>query len=302
LNVENICQFYKRLGFHIIESPSSYWLNLGPRFYVALPPQTIIVNPDEDEMAKLCSQPGVLGLKYSTERSTRSPTAAEGDGQPGAIYLLSDKSYDLAKLSRSTRRHTRRGLKMCSVEQIGFDELKAKGMQANLDTLCRQKRDDPIFSQSRRWASFCHAGGAVEGAGVWGAFVNDELAAYAVTFITDDCCNILYQMSCTDMMQYRVNLALFYTINRKMLALPGINRICCGMTPIIDLPGLDTFKTRLGYEKRPVHFKVKLRPWLGRLLLNSAGRGALSLARRVAPDVYLLKQANGFLSIGRASR
>lgn len=100
----------------------------------------------------------MLGLKYSTK--------PQGNGQPGAIYLLSDKSYDLTKLGRSTRRHTRRGLAMCRVKRINFDELKAKGMQANLDTLCRQKRDDPAFSQPRRWACFCDAAGGVEGAGV----------------------------------------------------------------------------------------------------------------------------------------
>lgn len=64
---------------------------------------------------------------------------------------------------------------------------------------------------------------------------------------------------------------------------------------------LNRYKTRLGYEKRPVSFKVKLRPWLSRLLLNPAGWGALSLARRVAPDLDLLKRAEGILSVALAS-
>ena len=293
MNIESFCELLERWGYRTVCGNSTYWAERSRGFFLNMPPYGII-DLDKDELARLFSQSEVLGLKYSTE--------PKGDGQLGAIYLLSDKSYNLTKLGRNTRRHTRRGLKMCRVERIGFDELKVKGMQANLDTLCRQKRDDPTFSQLRRWAGFCDAAGAVEGAGAWGAFVNDELAAFAVTFIIDDYCNILYEISCTSMLQYRVNLALMYTINQEMLGLPGINHISAGLTPIVNLPGLDTFKTRLGYRKRLVNFRVELRPWLSRLLLNPAGRGVLSLARRVVPDLDLLKRADGILSIALASR
>lgn len=54
---------------------------------------------------------------------------------------------------------------MCRVEQIGFDELKAKGMQANLDTLCRQKRGEPMSlveqaSAQPGWAGRTESGAA----------------------------------------------------------------------------------------------------------------------------------------------
>jgi hypothetical protein len=293
MNIENLCELQERWGQRVIRGQSTYWTERSQGFFLNIPPYGII-EPDEDEMARLLSQPGVLGLKYSTE--------PKGSGQPGAIYLLSDKSYDLTKLHRRARRSVRVGLKRCRAEQISFDELKAKGMQANLDTLSRQKRNDPTFSQPKQWANFCDAAGAVEGAGAWGAFVNDELAAYAVTFIIDDYCSILYEMSRTDMMNSQANAALWYTLHREMLASPSINHISCGPTSILDLPGLEEYKTRFGYEKRPVHFVVKLSPWLSRLLLNPAGRGALSLARRVAPDLDLLKRADGILNIALASR
>lgn len=293
MNIQNFCELLECWGQRTVRGKSTYWTEMSRGLFLNLPPHDVI-DLDEDEMARLFSQPGVLGLKYSTE--------PEGNGQPGGIYLLSDKSYDLTKIHRQTRQSIQRGLRTCRVEQIRFDELKAKGMQANLDSLSRQKREDPTFSQPERWANFCYAAGAIEGAGAWGAFVNDELAAYAVTFIIDDCCNILHEMSRTDMMKTHANSALFYTINREMLALPGINHISAGPTSILDLPGLDRYKTQLGYEKRPVHFKVKLRPWLSRLLLNPAGRGALSMAQRVVPDLDLLKRADGILRIALASR
>jgi len=292
MNIENYCELLERWGQRTIHGQSTYWTERSRGIFLNLPPYSII-DLDEGEMVELLSQPGVLGLKYSSE--------PKGNGQPGAIYLLSDKSYDLTKLHKNTRHSVRRGLETCRVEQIRFDELKAKGMQANLDTLSRQKRDDPTFSRPEQWVNFCDAAAAVEGAGVWGAFVKDELAAYAVTFIIDDYCSILHEMSRTDMMQCHANPALIYTIHREVLAVPGINHISGGPTPILDLPTLDRYKTRFGYEKRPVHFRVKLRPWLGGLLLNPAGRGALSLARRVAPDLDVLKRADGILGIALAS-
>ena len=124
MNIESSCELLERWGYRTVCGNSTYWAQRSRAFFLDIPPYSII-DVDKDEMAELFSQPGVLGLKYSTE--------PKGGGQPGAIYLLSDESYDLTKLGRSTRRHTRRGLKMCRVEQIGFDELKVKGMQANLE-------------------------------------------------------------------------------------------------------------------------------------------------------------------------
>lgn len=54
---------------------------------------------------------------------------------------------------------------MCRVEQIGFDGLKAKGMQANLDTLCQQKRGEPMSlaeqaSAQPGWAGHTESGAA----------------------------------------------------------------------------------------------------------------------------------------------
>jgi hypothetical protein len=188
------------------------------------------------------------------------------------------------------------------VGQISFDELKAKGVKASLDTLARHRQKDPKFSDPGRWANFCDAGATVEGAGVWGAFVGDDLAAYAVTFIVDDHCSVLYEMSRSDMMSSQPNAALWYTINREMLALPAIGCVSAGPTSILDLPGLEEFKTRLGYRKRPVHFRVALRPRLGGLLLNPVAVSALNLTRRFAPQLDLLRRADGILSIALASR
>ena len=292
MNVENLCELQERWGQRVIRGKSTCWTERGRGFFLNIPPY-VTMELDEDEKADLLGQPGVLGLKYSAEPG--------GKGKPGAIYLLSDKSYDVARLHRRARRSIRKGLRECTVEQISTDELKVKGVEASLDTLARHRQNDPTFSDPRRWASFCDAAAAVEGVGVWGAFVGDDLAAYAITFIVDDCCNILYEMSQTELMRFQPNAALFYTINREMLALPAIDCVSAGPMSILDLPGIEQFKTQLGYEKRPVHFRVALRPRLERLLLSSAALGALRLARRAAPKHDLLGRADGILSIALVS-
>ena len=97
MNIENFCKLLELWGQRVIRGKYTYWAEMSWGLFLNIPPHGII-ELDEDEMERLFSQPGMLGLKYSTE--------PRGNGQPGAIYLLSDKSYDLTKLGRSTRRHT----------------------------------------------------------------------------------------------------------------------------------------------------------------------------------------------------
>jgi len=293
MNVETFCEFYERVGFHIIESPSSYWLNLRSRIYVALPPHSII-NPDVEEVNELIVRHRLLGAKYS------SP--ANGTGVTGGIWMCDNKAYDLSSLKKRTRAHVRKGLKVCDCHEIDFDYLGREGLALNRETMARQGRDDPLFSNEKRWRRLTSAGKAVAGAQAWGALLDGQLAAYLITFQVDDVLCILYGMCHTSMLPHRPNHVLLYTLVTTSMARPDIRRVSGGPASIFDLPSLDQYKTSMGFKKEPAELVVVLHPWLRPMLLSRLGQGALAVTRRLHPKSDSLKRTAAILDIARASR
>jgi len=292
MNVENFRLFLELQGRKVIESESGYWHDTGRSIYLSFPYHATI-EPSKEEIEELFRKHRPLGLKYSTDKNV---------GRPAALYVVRDKSYGPKDLHSMAKRGLKKGLRLCRVERIDFDYLREHGMPLNLDTLKRQGRDDPLFSRPDRWARFCEAGKRVEGASAWGAFVDGQLAAYQITFIIDDYCHVLHRMSRTKFLRCHPNEALDYTVIREMISSPGINCVACGLQSILDLPGLDGYKLRMGYQKRRMNFVVVLHPLLEPLLLSRLGEGLLGVAGRLAPDNDALKRVIATVDIARWSR
>jgi hypothetical protein len=236
----------------------------------------------------------VIGLKYFAPQ--------DHVGKPSWIYIREDKDYDLKSLHPKMRNKVRQGLRNCTVRPVSFEYLRDHGLPLNLDTLERQGRDDPLFSQPAGWSRLCQAGQEIEGAGGWGAFVGEQLAAYMITFITDGYYIILHQMSRRDLLKTRANNALAFVATREMLASPGIKGVSYGHASIRELPGLEEYKVRLGYEKRPVRHVVVLHPLLRSMFLSRAGDALLGGLNRLFPDHDVMKRLNGTVDVARQSQ
>lgn len=293
MNLDKFRQFLELAGHSVIQVGSGLWCEMVPMFYESIPfYQTI--NPSQAELGMLFRDHHTLGIKYRTHE--------ENKGKRGCIYICDDKPYEIKSLHPKMRSKVRQGLRNCVVREVDFDCLHQHGLPLNIDTLKRQNRDDATFSRPTRWARFCDAGKRVEGASAWGAFVGDQLAAYMVTFITGEYCNILYQCSCTDLLPTKANNALTYIVTGEMLSSSTINYVSYGQSSIRgDPPGLDEYKTRLGYKKRPVNFVVVLHPLLKLLLVGRLGDGLLGLLGRIARDNDVLKRARGIVDIAKQS-
>jgi len=292
MNVKSYRRFLEAIGHQVIASVSGYWFDASWRFYKSIPPFRVIT-PSQAEVHDLFSRHQVLGLKYCAP--------PHHIGKLSAIYICRDKGYDFKNLHRKMRNKVRQGLRNCTVRPITFEYLYYHGMPLNRDTLKRQDRDDPTFSQQERWERFCRAGQEAEGAGVWGAFVGEQLAAYMVTFVINGCSNILYQMSRTDLLNSRANNALAFVATREMLASPDIRCVSYGQESIRVLPGLDEYKLRLGYEKWPMRHVVVLHPLLRVFLLSQAGKALLGGLSRLFPSWDALKLVRGIVDIARQS-
>jgi hypothetical protein len=125
--------------------------------------------------------------------------------------------------------------------------------------------------------------------------------AYTVGFVIDDYVFYLYQMSRTDARPLFINHALTYLATKEMLALPDIHCVSQGHETIRDVRGLDEFKVRLGYDKRPLCQVVKLHPLVKPVALSSVGQFLLNRLRRQYPYSDSLICAEGIINIARHS-
>jgi hypothetical protein len=293
MNAENYRHFLNAIGYRVITGPAGNWFEINRSFYESIPPFRVI-SPDRSELDTLLRQHRAIGLKYCAPE--------DHVGKPSWFYVCQDKNYNLKSLHPKMRNKVRQGLRNCTVRPISFEYLRDHGLSLNRDTLERQGRDDLTFSQPDGWARVCRAGQQTEGAGAWGAFVGDQLAAYMITFITDDYYNILYQMSSEDFIPTRANNALAYTATQEMLATPGIKGVSYGQASIRGLPGLEEYKVRLGYEEWPMRYVVILHPLLRPFLLGQVGDVLLGGLNRLFPDHDVVKRINGIVDIARQSR
>jgi hypothetical protein len=294
MNVERFCEFLERLGHHTVKSESGWWFNAGPGLYESIPPFALI-GPSEQEIRRLLWRPDVMGVKYYADID-QTPA-----GKPSFLYVVEDESYDLSHLQSKVRRRIKRYLDQCEVRQFDFDRLYETGMPLNQDTLARQKRTDPMFDSEAGWKQFCEAGRDVEGAQVWGAFVDGELAAYMMAFVIDGYCNCLYQMSWSKYLDMRVNHILTFRATQQMIALPYVHCVSQGHETVRDIEGLDTYKIRMGFTKRPLRQVVKLHPAVRLALMSPPGQWALDALMQRRPDNDFLIRLRGVLEFARYS-
>jgi hypothetical protein len=293
VNIENFAHFLELSGRRTIKSESGYWYDAGGSIYLSIPHHETR-SPTDGEIQALLRKHRIPGVKYSTKHGNR--------GKPGGVYILRDKEYDYQNLPRGAKRSILDGLEKCSVREISFDYLTKHGMALNLDTLKRQGRSEPLFTRPDRWEQFCSAGRQVEGAGAWGAFVDDQLAAYLVTFIIDDSVVILHSMSQTELMPFHPNHALQYSVVKEMLLRPEISLMCGANVSVIDLPQLRSYKQRMGWEILPVNFVVVFHPMVEALLLGRLGGGLFRAISRLARRSDKLKRMTAIVDMAEKSR
>jgi len=293
MNVEQLCEFYRRTGYSVIAGPSGYWYGTNHLVHINAPSFQSI-NPPLAEVETLLLKHRLAVARYSS--------SGDQQGKVGYLYVCEDKSYDPVKLSKRARRQIRKGLANCSVREIDFDYLHAHGMPLNLDSTRRHERDNPLYTQPERWAQFCDAGRCVEGARVWGALVEGQLAAYVVGFIVGDWADLLVMASRTDMWPLYPNHALIYSVTRELLSESGINHVGMGHSSLLDKPGIDLFKNRMGFVPHEVNFAAVVHPWLRPVLLSRLGQSMLMAMRRRAPEREILHRVAAVLEIARAFR
>ena len=285
-------KYCRLVGYRVEETPHGIWIGLRSGFFNRVP-ACETTPPSEAELRTLFRRHPTLGVHYGAIPGSR--------GKASHNFFVRNPDYDLKDLQKKARQYVRRGLENCRVRRIGFDELHRLGLPLNLDTLARQRRDDPILSDPDRWTRLCRAGEQVGGAQVWGAFVCDELAAYVVLFQVNEMVNALYQMSRTNLIKLHPNPALTFTVTQTVMRTPGIEAVYNGPGGLWSNEGLDRFKQHMGFEKEPVVFVVRLRPLVERILLKWGGRRVITALGHWRSDSDLYRRIQSVLDTAAMS-
>ncbi len=290
MNPQNYAIFLKRQGHRVFQTESCYWYNAQPGFYFYFPYHRLI-NPSEQELKKILWGAPCIGMRFFTP--------VESTGKNSYLLVCSDKNYDLHSVDGKSRSQTRRGLENFEIKQFSFKDLASWGNGLNFDTLTRQGRDPRALSESY-WKKYCDATEGLDGFEAWGAFAGGKLASYLVGFQMEDHFTILYQNSATDQLPLNPNNALIFSVTKQKLSVPEISTVSYGPESLDAPESLDTFKFRMGYQKRPMKQRVVFNPLVRPFIGSSLHRFMQRLAQaRSQSDTF--RKMEGIIRFYRES-
>jgi hypothetical protein len=265
--------FLQRIGHEVRECGGVHWFNCGSRVFSSVPYDRDVDACSIDLREILRSDGLVARFGCPLDQ-----------GVPSFRIVCDSKDYDFPLLRSRTRTQVRRGLEVCRVEQIEFQQLQKLAMPLNADTLIRQGRKVPVDLQ-RYWTRYYQQAAVTQGAEAWAAFVGTDLAAYLISFMINDVANLLIVRSSSQHLESYPNNALLFQFLSARLKDSDVRMVSYGYESIqSDLGSLDQFKLGMGFRKDPVGQRIEFAPWLRpfcnrftdvitRRVLKSLGRG-----------------------------
>lgn len=284
-------KFMELRGHRVAEGCGTLWYSTGGGFLTSLPLH-VRIEPDPGDLEKLFKASRSVGIRFPSDT---------WPGVVGGIYVCRTRPYDLHAVQHRMRSRVNKGMNECSIRQIEKAELQSQGLRLNLDTMKRQGRYDSEFGNPRSWARFVKAVYSCPGMEAVGAFVDEQLAAYAITCREDRWLHLLHRMSRLDLFEHCPNHALDFIIVRDALTDPGLDAVCFGWKALLPIEGLHVYKKRLGYECVPENFAYRIHPALAALLTSEVAVRTTSIAARILPKNETLKVVSEVVRRARLS-
>src|SRR6266849_546163 len=211
------------------------------------------------------------------------------------LYLCTDRDYALEKLAPEMRRNVRLGLKKLTISPLTADQLQAHGAPAFCETRRRLGLDDGTPEEFQRDLT-AHA--SLPELVYLGAWKENQLAAYLSILEVEDWAEIAGTSSMDALRRYKPNDTLIYSALSHYLVERGCRVVSYGLSSIqveSNPAGLHQFKTKVGFEARPVHrafvFHPLLRPFANGLMLRG-----MNTALRFMQGAPRLRMARGILA------
>lgn len=278
-NSNNMVEFFERLGHKTIQTQNAWWYDVQPRVLLSLPYYKL-VEPAEDEMAKLMHEHKLRALRF--------PTNLNNFGFISNLALNTKTDYDFADQHQKARNQTKRGLENCTVEQIDFDFLMDKGLELNQETAGRQGRESQ-YADPDYWRKYCQAAKETAGTSSWAAFIEGRLASFLVAIEVNDWVEWVVHQSSTPLLKKYPNNALVHTAAQYFFRERQRKGICYGLGSLEQTPHLDHFKMRMGWTLEPIKQRLVFSKNL-RIALSLAREPFLKVLEKLFPENYTARK------------
>jgi hypothetical protein len=285
MTADGLLGFFADAGFRAHRSPHARWYGAGPRLLLSLPSHEAVDVPgaEAEEVLRLTRS---AGLRYVTAPGTA--------GRPSYQMIAEGRDYSLARLSPSNRSKVRRGLRRFAIRPMTGAELAESGRYAFLETLTRQGRLGR--GSVRRWHRLLAAADRQPGVEIWGAWRDDALAAYLITFLVDDVCELYQGRSRDEFLRDYPNNALVFMVVEEMLVRRRLRQVTYGIESLERVDGVDAFKLGLGFDRRPIAQRIVFHPLLRRALGSPLLRHAIAVLATRRTTTTFWRKAHGLLA------
>ena len=244
--------------------------------------------PAPGELREVFWRGRAMVASYLLEPDERHPANAW-------LYICTDQAYALEKLSPVMRRNVRRGLRELRIAPLTTEQVLAHGTQAFCETRRRLGLSDGTpeafhhrFASRARFPEYVYLG----------AWKDDQLAAFLSMIQVDDWAEHEGTFSVDALRQYRPSDTLMYIALTHYLVERKCRLVSSGVSSIqveSNTAGLHRFKTKVGFEARPVHRAFVAHPLL-RPFVNPLTLWGVNTALRFRPADRRLHEARGVLA------
>lgn len=277
-----------RIGVKILPGgPGTFWsrhesgsMLRRPTFHVG--------PPDPNEVRKVLWRGWAAIASYLLEPDERHPANTW-------LYLCTDHSYALEKLTPAMRRNVRRGLKELMIAPLTSEQLLVHGTQAFCDTRRRVGLSDGTPEEFRqRFTTHARLAEHV----YLGAWRDNQLVTFLSIIEVDDWVEFEGCFSMDALRQYRPNDTLIYSALCHYLVERRCRLVTYGLSSIqaeSNTAGLHRFKMKVGFEARPVHRAFAAHPLL-RPFVNQLTLWIVDSALRFRSGDRRLRKAGGVLA------
>lgn len=171
-------------------------------------------------------------------------------GEEGPWYWIvcDDREYDLENFrSRNTRKLIRRGLNRTNVRRVEPEWLAENGFACYRQALTRYT-DHNVWDE-QRFKKYVLGLGERSDVEMYGAFVEDELVAYAILAVMGQ--TAVWRVGKFDPAHSSAcpMYALFYTLTVDYLRERGLEQITGGARPLLHGTEIGEFSDRMGWRK-----------------------------------------------------
>lgn len=182
--------------------------------------------------------------------------------------------YDVAMLPKRGRRDVRAGLRRCKVRRVDVEEMCHAGHRVYAASV--NHHGGPAKPKTlSEFTAGAREGAEYAGREYWGAFVDDDLAAYASCIVLDDAVLLSGAKSHPEHHKALPNNALIHTLTQHYLRERGLLYVTDGTRAVRHQTRFQDFLARMGYRRIYCPVRILLHPkaaWVLRSRVHTWGR------------------------------